>query len=339
MTEYITVTLRERPEMTEQAADWFHAKWRVPRAAYMECMEAYLKGETEYGWYLCLCGEEIAGGLGVIENDFHARKDLTPNVCAVYTEAAHRGKGVAGRLLHKVVQDMEEKGISPLYLLTDHSGFYERYGWEFLCMVQGDGEPEPSRMYIHRGTKTETEALFEKEQTQAYEAAKELCEKAFLKAGQIVVVGCSTSEIGGRRIGTDSNPALAEAVFKGIMTALDERGIYLAAQCCEHLNRAIVTEAEAVPGQETVNVIPRPKAGGSFATLAYEHFQNPVVVEEIRADAGMDIGETLIGMHLKKVAVPLRLEYNQIGMAHVTAARTRPRFIGGERAVYDKSKM
>lgn len=181
--------------------------------------------------------------------------------------------------------------------------------------------------------------MFETEKTQAYEAARELCEKANLKAGQMVVVGCSTSEIGGARIGSHSNPELAEAVFEGIMAALKERGLILAAQCCEHLNRAIVTEAEGAKGQEMVNVIPQPKAGGSFASLAYKRLSHPVVLEEIRADAGMDIGETLIGMHLKKVAVPLRLEHNQIGKAHVTAARTRPKFIGGERAVYDETKM
>ena len=148
MREYIT--LRERPERIGQAAEWFHSKWGVPAGAYRECMEAYWKGETEYGWYLCLDGEAIVGGLGVIENDFHDRKDLAPNVCAVYTEAPYRGQGIAGRLLQWVVSDLRAKGIAPLYLITDHTGFYERYGWEFLCMIQGDGEPEKSRMYIHR---------------------------------------------------------------------------------------------------------------------------------------------------------------------------------------------
>ena len=113
-------------------------------------MDAYLSGETELGWYLCLCGKEIAAGLGVIENDFHDRKDLTPNICAVYTQEAHRGRGLAGRLLNMAVEDLRSKGITPVYLLTDHTGFYERYGWEFLCMAQGDGEPEMARMYIHR---------------------------------------------------------------------------------------------------------------------------------------------------------------------------------------------
>jgi ribosomal protein S18 acetylase RimI-like enzyme len=111
---------------------------------------AYLQNETEYGWYLCLDGNQIIGGMGVIENDFHDRKDLSPNVCAVYTEAEYRCKGIAGKLLNMVVEDMKEKGITPIYLVTDHTNFYERYGWEFLCMVQGDGEEEMTRMYIHR---------------------------------------------------------------------------------------------------------------------------------------------------------------------------------------------
>ena len=147
---YQYITLREKPEMMHLAAEWFHSKWRVPAEAYLECMESYLRGETEYGWYLCLDGETIVGGMGVIENDFHDRKDLTPNVCAVYVESAYRGQGIAGRLLHMVVEDMRSKGISPLYLVTDHTGFYERYGWEFLYMVQGDGEPDLTRMYMHR---------------------------------------------------------------------------------------------------------------------------------------------------------------------------------------------
>ncbi|MBQ2058622.1 MAG: GNAT family N-acetyltransferase [Firmicutes bacterium] len=146
--EYIT--LRDRPELMEAAAEWFHSKWRVPRSAYLKCMRAFLSGETEYGWYLCLDGERIIAGMGVIENDFHDRKDLTPNVCAVYTEEAYRGRGIAGRLLNTVVEDMRAKGVSPVYLVTDHTGFYERYGWEFLCMALGDGEDTPSRMYIHR---------------------------------------------------------------------------------------------------------------------------------------------------------------------------------------------
>ena len=144
------ITLREEPDRMTTAARWFHEKWGVPEVAYLECMEAYLGGETELGWYLCVDGEQILGGLGVIENDFHDRPDLTPNVCAVYTEAAHRCRGIAGKLLTMAVEDLRARGISPAYLVTDHTGFYERYGWEFLCMVQGDGEPEMTRMYIHR---------------------------------------------------------------------------------------------------------------------------------------------------------------------------------------------
>lgn len=143
-------TLRDCPERMEQAARWFHSKWRAPEEAYLACMRAYLSRETEYGWYLCLGGERIVGGLGVIENDFHDRKDLTPNVCAVYTEKDCRCRGIAGRLLNMAVEDLRAKGISPVYLLTDHAGFYERYGWEFFCMAQGDCETEMSRMYIHR---------------------------------------------------------------------------------------------------------------------------------------------------------------------------------------------
>ena len=143
-------TLRDCPERTKQAARWFHSKWRAPEEAYLACMRAYLDRETEYGWYLCLDGERIVGGLGVIENDFHDRKDLTPNVCAVYTENEYRRRGIAGRMLNMAVEDLRAKGVSPVYLLTDHTGFYERYGWEFLCMAQGEGETKMSRMYIHR---------------------------------------------------------------------------------------------------------------------------------------------------------------------------------------------
>lgn len=150
MREYVFVTLREKPQWKNQAAEWFHSKWGVPSDTYLECMDAYLSGRTEFGWYLCLDGEQIAGGLGVIENDFHDRKDLTPNVCAVYTEKEYRCRGIAGRLLDMAVEDLRVKGITPVYLVTDHTGFYERYGWEFLCMVQGEGEPEMTRMYLHR---------------------------------------------------------------------------------------------------------------------------------------------------------------------------------------------
>jgi GNAT superfamily N-acetyltransferase len=144
------LTLRDNPELMAAAANWFHSKWGVPVEAYLACMEAYLHCETELGWFLCLDGPQIVGGLGVIENDFHDRKDLTPNVCAVYTEEAYRCQGIAGNLLNMAVEDLRSKGISPAYLVTDHTGFYERYGWEFLCMVQGDGEPDMTRMYIHR---------------------------------------------------------------------------------------------------------------------------------------------------------------------------------------------
>lgn len=174
---------------------------------------------------------------------------------------------------------------------------------------------------------------------QAAQAARELIEKAKLRKGQIVVVGCSTSEICGSRIGSDSRPEVAEAVFDTIYTTLREAGIFLAAQCCEHLNRAIIVEREAAPFAEPVNVVPQPKAGGSFATAAYHAFHDPIAVESIRADAGLDIGGTLIGMHLKQVAVPLRLSLDHIGSALLLAARTRPKFIGGVRAKYDETLL
>lgn len=176
---------------------------------------------------------------------------------------------------------------------------------------------------------------------EAYRAAKEILEAAGLKKGQLLVVGCSTSEVGGAGIGTFSSPDLAEAVFGGIYQATEEFGVYLAAQCCEHLNRALILEEEAAEkyGYEIVNVVPQPKAGGSFATAAYKAFENPVAVEHIKAHAGMDIGDTLIGMHLKEVAVPVRIRTKQIGDAHVVCARSRAKFIGGERAIYDEKMM
>ena len=149
MYRYSFITLRERPELKNTAASWFSRKWSVPEEAYLACMDQYLNHQTELGWYLCMDDSRIVGGLGVIENDFHDRKDLTPNICAVYTEEAYRGQGIAGRLLHQAVEDLRANGISPVYLLTDHTGFYERYGWKFLCMVQGDGESYLSRMYVH----------------------------------------------------------------------------------------------------------------------------------------------------------------------------------------------
>ena len=123
------INLTEMPSIKDEAAEWFHSKWRVPKEAYLECMDAFLNGDTDYGWYLCLDGDKIVAGMGVIENDFHDRKDLTPNVCAVYTEEEYRCKGIAGKLLNMVVEDCRQKGISPIYLITDHTSFYERYGF------------------------------------------------------------------------------------------------------------------------------------------------------------------------------------------------------------------
>ena len=197
---------------------------------------------------------------------------------------------------------------------------------------------QSSRIHMEVKMLTEDMAMIGDE---AYGAAKELLERAGLKEGEILVVGCSTSEVGGAGIGTFSSPELAEVVFGGIYQATQEAGVYLAAQCCEHLNRALVLEQEAarVYGYEVVNVVPQPKAGGSFATSAYKAFEHPVAVEHIKAHAGIDIGDTLIGMHLREVAVPVRIRTAQIGDAHVTCARTRPRFIGGSRAMYDEGML
>lgn len=149
--DYQILALREHGQLLGRAADWFHAKWGVPLEAYRESMAQCIKHEDPVPqWYMAVDGDTIIGGLGVIENDFHDRKDLAPNVCAVYVEEAFRGQGIAGKLLNHVCKDMASTGVETLYLLTDHTSFYERYGWEFLCMAQGDGEPEPSRMYIHK---------------------------------------------------------------------------------------------------------------------------------------------------------------------------------------------
>lgn len=175
----------------------------------------------------------------------------------------------------------------------------------------------------------------------AVTATTELIEKSGLEDGDILVVGCSTSEVTGDAIGSSSSVEAAEALFKGIYEVTVSKGIYVAAQCCEHLNRAIIIEKEIAKRErlQIVNVVPQPKAGGSFATTAYKNFKSPVAVEHIKAQAGMDIGDTLIGMHLEEVAVPLRLDKKQIGEAHLVCARTRAKFIGGERAVYDEGLL
>ena len=151
MCEYHIMNLREKPQWKQKAAQWFHEKWNVPVDAYLESIEESLNSENPAPqWYLAVKEEQIIGGIGVIENDFHDRKDLTPNVCAVYVEEEFRCRGIAGKMLETVCRDMKEKGIDTLYLITDHDSFYERYGWEFYCMVQGDGEDEMTRMYVHR---------------------------------------------------------------------------------------------------------------------------------------------------------------------------------------------
>lgn len=176
---------------------------------------------------------------------------------------------------------------------------------------------------------------------EANAAIRQLLEAAKPQAGDIVVIGCSTSEVAGHRIGSYSNIDLAQALFDGIYPVIQEHGLYLAAQCCEHLNRSLIVEADCAKayGLEQVNVIPFPKAGGSFATTAYQRFAHPVAVEKVKAVCGMDIGGTLIGMHLKKVAVPIRLSITKIGDAPITCARTRPKFVGGERAHYNEALL
>lgn len=174
---------------------------------------------------------------------------------------------------------------------------------------------------------------------QARAAAHELIQAAKLKEGNVVIVGCSSSEIIGEKVGSASSPEAAKAVFEGLFSVFSAKNIFIAAQCCEHLNRAIIIERKGAKEAEIVNVVPQPKAGGSFATFAYKSFEDPVALETIKADAGLDIGLTLIGMHLKAVAVPLRLSQKTIGEAILTAARTRPKFIGGERAIYDERNL
>lgn len=185
---------------------------------------------------------------------------------------------------------------------------------------------------VHEVEKVE---LLEQVKEEAANAAKQLVAEARLHKGQIVVVGCSTSEVVGHKVGSWSTPEVGQAIFDGLNSVFAPLGIYIAAQCCEHLNRALIVDYDAVPGAEVVNVVPQPKAGSSFATAAYNAFSHPVALEEIKADAGLDIGGTLIGMHLKRVAVPVRLAQKHIGDAVLLAARVRPKFIGGERAIYN----
>ena len=185
---------------------------------------------------------------------------------------------------------------------------------------------------VHEVEKAE---LLEQVKEEAANAAKQLVAEARLHKGQIVVVGCSTSEVVGHKVGSWSTPEVGQAIFDGLNSVFAPLGIYIAAQCCEHLNRALIVDYDAVPGAEVVNVVPQPKAGSSFATAAYNAFSHPVALEEIKADAGLDIGGTLIGMHLKRVAVPVRLAQKHIGDAILLAARVRPKFIGGERAIYN----
>ncbi len=172
-------------------------------------------------------------------------------------------------------------------------------------------------------------------------AVQQVLEQANLRMGDVFVIGCSSSEVCGEKIGSASNVEVAEAIYRGARDALLPHGVFLAAQCCEHLNRALIIEREVAEtyGYEPVNVLPQPKAGGSFATACWKHFKQPVAVEHIKANAGLDIGGTLIGMHLKEVAVPVRIAQSTIGEARLTAARTRMKFIGGVRAHYQEDKL
>lgn len=185
------------------------------------------------------------------------------------------------------------------------------------------------------------DSFLKKVKEESEEVANELLNQAKLEKGDILIVGCSSSEVAGERIGTFSSVETAQAVFEGIDKAAAKHGVFLAAQCCEHLNRAVIIEKEVAKRERLtrVNVIPQPKAGGSFGTTAYERFKEPVAVEHVRAQAGIDIGDTLIGMHLQEVAVPVRIEQKQIGNAHVVCARTRAKFVGGVRAVYDETLL
>ncbi|MBQ5398920.1 MAG: TIGR01440 family protein [Ruminococcus sp.] len=183
--------------------------------------------------------------------------------------------------------------------------------------------------------------MYSEIQREISSAFEELIERSRLKAGDLIVLGCSTSEVCGSAIGTGSQYECAEAMYDAFLPILKEKGIFLAAQCCEHLERALVVEREYAEKHDLliVNALPQPKAGGSSATAAYRKFSDPVVVDGVKADAGLDIGGTLIGMHLKRVAVPMRLSVKKVGEASVSSARTRPRFVGGARAIYDENLM
>ena len=183
--------------------------------------------------------------------------------------------------------------------------------------------------------------MFEQEQQDAVRVVEEFLGQAKLKKGDLVVIGCSTSEIASHRIGSYSNADLGEAVFLAMQEDFAKEGIRIATQCCEHLNRALIIERKDAErfGYEEVNVVPQPKAGGSFSTAAWKHMQDPVAVEHIQAKGGIDIGDTLIGMHLRAVAVPVRIEHPTIGGAHIVCARTRAKFVGGERAHYNEALL
>lgn len=181
------------------------------------------------------------------------------------------------------------------------------------------------------------DAFLDQIKKEASQAVEELLAATYLKPGSIVVVGCSSSEVGGHKIGSYPSLEIANVIYDTIAEILEKNGLNIAAQCCEHLNRCLIIERDVLPQAEIVNVIPWKKSGGSFASRAYEMMRDPIAVEKIRADAGIDIGDTYIGMHLKDVVVVVRTSVKSVGYAHLTAARTRPKFVGGERARYDEA--
>ncbi|MFR9721594.1 GNAT family N-acetyltransferase [Aeromonas diversa] len=147
------INIKERPELRQRLSRWFQEKWGIPADLYLQSIDEALRGDNPIPqWYLAVAEDEIIGGMGVIENDFHDRKDLAPNVCAVFVEEEYRGQGIAGEMLHFVCRDMQSHHVNTLYLVTDHESFYERYGWHFLGMVRSDGADEQSRIYVHTAT-------------------------------------------------------------------------------------------------------------------------------------------------------------------------------------------
>ncbi|MDR2502141.1 MAG: GNAT family N-acetyltransferase, partial [Oscillospiraceae bacterium] len=298
------LSVRECPELLSRAANYFSAKWGINRKIYEESITDSLTTENSSPrWYLMMRGDEIIGSYGLIENDFMVRKDLTPWLCALYIEESERRQGLGAKLLTHGRREAAKLGFSKVYLCTDHVGYYERYGWRFFGMEKSEfgcetrvyevdslgcdnaviaqelQQPKaryvfydnikPGVPYLHDAPNIEitADAIIR----EAAALTRELLDAAKLQRGDIVVVGCSSSEIAGGAIGTSSRPEIGAAVFSAIAETLTPRGIFLAAQCCEHLNRALIIERAAMEKYNfmRVNAIPQPKAGGSFAAAAY----------------------------------------------------------------------